>query len=110
MYVSYKYEDVVNNVLNENLSKITTWSKQWLVTFSEKKPKSMTMSFKKTNSSQLEFNDVKLSEVDEYKHLGLTFSSNLSWTTHVNELISSVSKMSDVLKRLKYDLDRKNIR
>ena len=50
-----------------------------------------------------------LAEVENHEHLGLTFSNNLTWSTHVNNIISSVSSMSDVMKRLKYDLDRRTL-
>jgi len=106
LYVSFDNQDTANNMLNEDLSKINDWSNQWLVTFSKRKTKAMTMSFKKFNPEPLTFNNDELEEVHQHKHLGLTFSNNLSWSPHISNIIGNVSKMSDVLKRLKYDLDR----
>jgi len=107
--VSFENEDVANNMLNEDLTQIYNWANQWLVTFSQSKTKSMTLSNKQANSEPLKFNNVQLEEVSEHKHLGLTFSNKLSWSAHINNIISDVSKMSDVMKRLKYDLDRHNL-
>ena len=100
---------MAKNILNDNLEKIQTWANQWLVTFSAAKTKSMTMSFKKTKSEPLKFNDTELNEVDEHKHLGLTLSNNLTWSSHIDNIISDTGCMSDVLKRLKYDLDKRTL-
>ena len=69
----------------------------------------MTISFKKRNPEPLQFDHKDLENVHEHKHLGLTLSSNLTWSSHINNIISEASRMSDVLKRLKYDLDRSTL-
>ena len=69
----------------------------------------MNCSYKKKDHPDIQFNNVTLADVEHHKHLGLTLSSNLSWAAHVNNILSSVSPMADVLKHLKYSLDRKTI-
>ena len=50
----------------------------------------------------LSFCNAQLSEVNEHKHLGIKFRSDLKWTFHINKIIASVSKLGDILQKLKY--------
>jgi hypothetical protein len=45
----------------------------------------------------------------EHKHLGITFSEEAKWNTHVENLIKSVSKHICVLRKLKYKINRQNL-
>jgi hypothetical protein len=101
--------NMASATLNADLDSLQQWADQWLINFSPSKTKLMTCSFKKLNHPNIQFNQVTLDEVDHHKHLGLTLANNLSWTAHINSVLSSVSSMADVLKRLKYSLDRKSI-
>ena len=47
--------------------------------------------------------------VKKHKHLGITITSNLSWASHIDELLSHVSPMADVMTKLKYQIDRKSV-
>ena len=101
--------NTVVHTLNTDLQSLQNWANQWLVKFSPAKTKLMTCSFRQKDHPPIQFNNVTLADVDHHKHLGLTLSSNLSWTTHINSILNSVSPMGDVLKRLKYILDWKSI-
>ena len=46
---------------------------------------------------------------DLHKHLGITLSSNLSWSSHIDTILGSVSPMADVLKKLKYSVDKESL-
>ena len=48
---------------------------------------------------------VALASIANYKHLSLTLSKDLTLTEH-RHIIKSVSTISDVLKILKYDMDK----
>ena len=41
--------------------------------------------------------------------MGLTLSSELGWSEHITNILDSVGAMTDVLKKLKYDMDRKSL-
>ena len=43
--------------------------------------------------------DAKLGEVDEFKLLGVTFSRNLSFDTHINNTAAKISKLSGFITR-----------
>jgi len=93
-------------ILNRDLQKIEKWSDKWLVKFSAEKTKLMTCTFRSLNHPDITFNNTILSETKEYKHLGLTFSSNLSWSAHIKAVLEAASPMADVLKKLKYKVDK----
>jgi hypothetical protein len=44
-----------------------------------------------------------------HKHLGVTFSNDAKWNTHVDNIQSIVYKHLNILRRLKYRLSRTNL-
>ena len=84
---------------------MTNWAKQWLVIFSPPKYKSMTIS----SERDLQMGDTLLTEVVHFKHLGVTFQSDLSWNKHVTNIVSKADNSLDVMLALKYKLDRKTL-
>ena len=106
LYIDVDSHERAANVLNSDLVQIKSWAKQWLVNFSAPKTKLMTCSFRNNDNPSIIFDDVILPETKSHKHLGLTLSNNLSWSEHINTILKSVSPMADVLKKLKYKLDR----
>jgi hypothetical protein len=74
------------------------------------KTKTLTMSTKaKCIPPSLIFQDTQITEVKTHKHLGLTFSSDLKWSQHINELQVKAYKRLNILKNLKYKLDRNSL-
>ena len=47
--------------------------------------------------------------VDDHKHIGFTYSSNCTWKTHLNDIHSTASKRIDILKTLKWKLNRRSL-
>ena len=50
-----------------------------------------------------------LENVTEHKHLGLVIRSDLTWTSHINELVTKGMKMVNILKYLQFRLSRKSL-
>ena len=96
-------------ILNNNLSGVHEWATQWIVNFNAAKTKSMIISNKSRPHPPIHFNGSQIESVTNHKHLGLTLSNNLSWTEHINSLLNNSSKMLEVIRKLKYDLDRKTL-
>ena len=94
--------------LNSDLQKISKWADNWLIRFSAPKTKTMTISKKKNlqKGPPLIMDGTPLQEVNAYKHLGVTLSSNLSWNAHIEDLAVRAGQCVDVLNALKYKLDR----
>ena len=78
-YMVSNLHNTNKDVLDRDLVRIDTWSKQWLVTFSIKKTCDMSLSLRPTSavSMPLAFSGANLESVSVHKHLGLTFSSDL---------------------------------
>ena len=51
-------------------------------------------------------NDTKLTEVNNHKHLGLTISNNMSWSSHINEILAKAEKRLSLMRRSKHNLPR----
>jgi hypothetical protein len=109
LYIDFKDPELAAEKLNGDLTKIGNWAKQWLVNFSPAKTKSIMCSNKKTTTPPIYFNNTELQDTGNHKHLGLTLSDDLSWSAHIRDILDKVSAMSSVLKRLKYDVDRKSL-
>ena len=93
--------------LNEDLRHITEWADNWLIKFSPSKTKSMRLSRKhKLASPPLTMGGTILEEVKSHKHLGVTLSNDLSWNSHIEDIVAKASQSLDVLNALKYKLDR----
>ena len=54
-------------------------------------------------------NNVNIPCVNEHKHLGIHFDSNLKWSLHIDNVINSVSKMVSVMQKLKFMLSKETL-
>ena len=100
-----------NNMLNIDLKSIQEWSDTWLVKFSAPKTKGMTMSLNPNAPpyQPLVMNDTILLDVQEHKHLGVTLTKNLAWSSHTANICNAASKRLDIMTGLKNTLDRKTL-
>ena len=96
LFIEVDDPNIAAEVLNSDLDKIKLWADQWLVKFSAEKTRLMTCSFRSIDHPDIVFNGVVLPDIDTHKHLGITLSSNLSWSSHIDTILGSVSPMADV--------------
>ena len=97
----------IEGILNHDLRCITLWAKQWLVSFNPNKTEAILFSTVAVFEPRLIFDNTELVFVDNHKHLGLTFSSDCKWHTHIDNILASASRMLGVLRNLKFRLGRK---
>ena len=113
LYFNFTDPDLAEETVNADLQFIQSWSDQWLMKFSSSKTKSMLLSLKRGNDiakqPTLRFDNTNLENVSSHKHLGLTFTKHLDWSEHITNILESVSLMANVLKTLKYRLDRQTL-
>ena len=67
--------------INADLDAIHKWSKNWLVTFSPVKTKSLIISNKKDANPPAMLNNHVIEDVPAHTYLGLKFANNLGGTT-----------------------------
>ena len=96
--------------LNENLSKVHAWSEKWLIKFKPSKTETLTISRKNDiYHPPLIMNNTTINEVNKHKHLGLILSKNGKWIDHTTEIIEKSSRKINILRSLKFKLQRKSL-
>ena len=83
----------MESILNNDLTQINTWAKQWLVSFNPSKTEVVFFSVLDLLKPQLQFDGNQLGFVETHKHLGLLFSQNGTWHNHINAILSRASKI-----------------
>lgn len=97
--------------LNSDLQKIHDWSTRWLVNFNPRKTESIIISRKCESQLHppLYMNHVEIQTVTSHKHLGLIFSQDGSWISHIDEIIAKANSRLNIIRRLKFKLDRRSL-
>ena len=98
---------VIENELNSDLTKLSKWAKDWLVTFNPNKTDIMLFTNRFVDIfPNVLFDNKQLQFVDTHKHLGVTLSSDGKWGAHIENLITKCTKMLGILRKLKFILSR----
>jgi hypothetical protein len=100
-------ENTLKNMINIDLKYIQKWSKRWLVKFNPSKTDIMVFSANnQQNDLIFDFNSTLIQTVNTHKHLGVIFSCDCKWTKHINTIIERASKQLNILRKLKFKLNR----
>ena len=107
LYCSCSSLQDLEGLLNHDLRQISVWAKQWLVNFNPSKTEAILFSLKREqNLPCLMFDNTEISFVEHHKHLGVTLSSNGHWSTHIENILSSASKVINIMRKYKFVLSR----
>ncbi|MCG8048301.1 MAG: reverse transcriptase family protein [Candidatus Thiodiazotropha endolucinida] len=111
LYIIVENPQAAANLINSSLSTVHVWSRQWLVDFNAAKTETMVASRKrnKPNHPDLIMNNIILQEVEHHKHLGITFSADLTWHNHIIEVTTKGWQRINLLRAFKFKLDRKSL-
>ena len=109
LFIALDDPQAAADALNNDMEQISIYANMWLVNFNATKTKCMTITRRNINHPPITFQGKQLQDVDYHKHLGVTFSKNLNWSEHIKNILDSSSKMLDILRRLKHDIDRKTL-
>ena len=107
--VLYYFSDTIDDLeekLNADLQKIGDWLKDHPLTLNIKKTKAMIIgSGRKLNnliSSSIKVYEDEVEQVPHCTYLGVKFSTDMTWSEHVDTLCSKVNKRLGLLKRIKH--------
>ena len=108
LYMIVEDPNSAADLMNNDLSKIHLWALQWLVKFNPNKTEELIISRKQSrpNHPSLFMNNIPVSRVETHKHLGLIFNEQCSWHHHIIEVTGKAWKRINILRTLKFQLDR----
>ena len=111
LYIIVENPLAAADIMNSSLSTVHAWSNQWLVDFNPVKTETMVVSRKriKLNHPDLIMDNNILQEVEHHKHLGITFSSDLTWHNHIVEITTKGWQRVNLLRAFKFRFDRKSL-
>lgn len=98
-------------ILNSDLSKLWSWSKQWRVQFNANKTKYLYFTLKRRASvlPNLYLGECVIDRAESHVHLGLALDSRLEWKDHVSRIQNRVSKTVISLKRIRWIVPRSTL-
>ena len=107
LYCSASSIQDIEGLLNHDMHQISFWAKQLLVDFNPNKTEAMFFTLRNEQAlPKLLFNNTEINFVDNHKHLGLTINSNGQWSTHIENILVSASKVLNIMRKLKFKLSR----
>ena len=92
----------IQNVINHDLKELDEWSKKWLMSFNPDKTEIMLFSNTEIPEFNFTFNGKTIPITNSHKHLRVTFSSDAKWNIHIENILFSIYKHLNVLRKLKY--------
>lgn len=110
---SFSYSDSdreqIFSVISHDLVELDKWSNKWLMSFNPDKTEIMVFSNIEKPDFNFSLNGTSVPITDCHKHLGVTFSSNAKWNDHIENVVTSVKKHLNILRKLKYQLNRNTL-
>ena len=99
----------IQSIINHDLKELNEWSKRWLMTFNPDKTEIMLFTNLEHPEINFMFEDNMISTIESHRHLGVTFSTDAKWNAHIENIVSSVSKHINILRKLKFKINRSNL-
>ena len=86
------------------------WAIQWLVKFNPHKTEVVLFTLKYFEAfPQLIFDNTPIKFVEDHKPLGITFSQNGQWHTHIEQIANTALKILGIMRKLKKHSEQKCI-
>jgi hypothetical protein len=99
----------IKTVIDHDLKELDEWSKKWLMSFNPDKTEIMLFSNTDIPEFNFTFNGRTIPITNSHKHLGVTYSIDVKWNMHIENIRLSIYKHLNALRKLKYKLSRKNL-
>ena len=99
------------SIVNRDLDLIHKWATRWLISINHKKTIVMLFSRKRSPSilPDIHLGNSTLTQVNSHKHLGAILTQDLSWSEHINSIISKCNRRLGLIKRFKYVWSRRSL-
>jgi hypothetical protein len=105
LYYSSKSASDIEKYVNEDLNLISQWLDQNLLTLNCKKSKFFLFGsnsrLKSFTNISIHVNEHQLACERTFKYLGITFSENLTWSDHLNNISTKINQCIGLLRRIK---------
>ncbi len=105
LYYSSKSASDIEKYVNEDLNLISQWLDQNLLTLNCKKSKFVLFGnnsrLKSFTNISIHVNEHQLARERTFKYLGITFSENLTWSDHLNNISTKINQRIGLLRRIK---------
>ncbi len=104
LYYSPKSASDIEKYINKNLNLISQWLDQNLLTLNCKKSKFVLFgsnSHLKSFTISTHVNEHQLACERTFKYLGITFSENLTWSDHLNNISTKINQRIGLLRIIK---------
>ena len=99
-----------NNILNDELEKISYWLLVNKLSLNKLNTKFMLFHQpqKRVTIPKLTINNTLIECVDEFNYLGLIINKHLKWNSHVNKIDNKMSQTIGVINKLKHLIPQKH--
>lgn len=86
--------------LRDYINKLTEWCQSWQMSLNINKCKCMRFCCSRSYSPPSYFiNSVPLDLTEQYKYLGVTLTSNLSWSLHIHNIVAAANRNLGYIRR-----------
>ena len=96
--------------LQKDLDNIHDYGLKWAITFNKNKTAQQTFSNRRNSKApRLTFSGQQIPLANEHKHLGLTFSTDLKFKRHVNDILLKFNRALSPLYKIAWHIPRRDL-
>lgn len=88
-----------HHTLQTDISQVIQWCNKWQMTLNFDKCKSLSFSRRALQPFSYHFDASPITVCSSYKYLGIHLTSDLSWTSHISNIVASANRTLGFLRR-----------
>lgn len=100
--LTYANSDIlqIEQQINSDLTKLKKWTEKNKLTVNTNKTKFLVFNKKQTFDLNINYMEQPIERVKSFKYLGVILDSQLSWDIHINKLISNLSSICGLFRKI----------